>query len=130
MPALRVRGTTTILLVESHDDSRDMYADHLRWCGFTVQTASTTDEALVRAQDADVIVTEIRLHGSFDGVELVGRLRADGVTNRTPIIVLTACAFDTDRKRARAAGCNVFLSKPCLPDRLVTEIRGVGATIP
>ena len=128
MPALTVSGTTTVLLVESHDDSRDMYADHLRSCGFTVQTAITTDEALMRARNADVIVTEIRVRGSFDGVGLVGRLRADGETNGTPIIVLTACAFDTDRKRARAAGCNVFLSKPCLPDRLVTEVGGISHT--
>jgi two-component system cell cycle response regulator DivK len=107
-----------------------MYADHLRSCGFTVQTASTTDEALMRGPDADVIVTETRVLGSFDGVELIVRLRADDETNSTPIIVLTACAFDSDRQRARAAGCDVFLPKPCLPDRLVTEIRGVGATTP
>jgi two-component system cell cycle response regulator DivK len=125
--ALPGRGSV-ILLVDSHDDSRDMYADYLRTCGFRVQTANTTDEALRHASDADVVVTEIRVHGSFDGVDLVGRLREGDETKETPIIVLTACAFDTDQQRARTAGCNVFLPKPCLPERLVSEIRAVGAT--
>jgi CheY-like chemotaxis protein len=124
MPA---RGAV-VLLVESHDDSRDMYADYLRHCGFTVRTADTTDEGLIRASDADVIVTEIRVHGSFDGVELVSRLRDAARTRQTPIIVLTSCAFAPDQQRAQAAGCNLFLPKPCLPERLVSEIRAVGAT--
>jgi DNA-binding response OmpR family regulator len=121
-------GSAVVLLVESHEDSRDMYADYLRACGFMVQTADTTDDGLLRASDADVIVTEICVHGSFDGVELVGRLREADETKETPIIVLTACAFASDEQRALAAGCDVFLPKPCLPGRLLSEIRGVGAT--
>jgi len=126
--ALPVRSAV-VLLIESHDDSRDMYADYLRACGFTVQTADTTDEGLILASDADVIVTEIRVHGSFDGVELVGRLRDADATKQTPIIVLTSCAFEPDHERARAAGCTVFLPKPCLPDQLLREIRDVGLTM-
>jgi CheY-like chemotaxis protein len=74
------------------------------------------------ARDADVIVTEIRVHGSFDGVELISRLRDADETKETPIIVLTACAFGANQERSRAAGCSVFLSKPCLPEQLVREI--------
>jgi CheY-like chemotaxis protein len=118
--------SAVVLLVESHGDSRDMYADYLRSCGYTVQTADTADEGLIRSRDADVIVTEIRVQGSFDGIELVGRLRDADETKQTPIIVLTACAFEPDEQRARAAGCNVFLPKPCLPERLAREIVGLG----
>src|SRR5712692_1777285 len=114
-----------VLLVESHDDSRDMYADYLGTCGFTVLTADTSDDGLLRAVDAEVIVTGIRVRGSFDGVELVRRLRDTGQTKQLSIIVLTTCAFEPDQQRAHAAGCDVFLPKPCLPDRLVSEIRGV-----
>jgi CheY-like chemotaxis protein len=122
--------SAVVLLVESHDDSRDMYADYLSECGFTVRTAGTADEGLMHASHADVIVTEIRVHGSFDGVELVARLRDAATTRQTPIIVLTACAFETDQQRAQEAGCNAFLPKPCLPRRLVSEIRAVGETMP
>jgi two-component system cell cycle response regulator DivK len=117
-----------VLLVESHEDSREMYACYPQLLGFTVLTSDSTDEGLIRASDADVVVTGIRVHGSFDGVELVDRLRhADG-TRQKPIIVMTSCALGPDRQRAHAAGCTVFLQKPCLPEQLVNAIHGFGGT--
>jgi two-component system, cell cycle response regulator DivK len=113
----------TVLLVDSAHDDRAMYAEYLRVCGFRVQTADTTDEALVCAREAAVIVTGIRVGGSFDGVELVRRLRDIGATKERPIIVLTACAFEPDQQRSFAAGCDTFLRKPCLPEQLVSVIR-------
>jgi two-component system cell cycle response regulator DivK len=119
---------STVLLVESDQDNRDMYAECLRTCGFAVLTANTTDEGLRCASDADVVVTEIRVSGSFDGVDLVSRLRHADATKRKPIIVLTACTFELDRQRAYAAGCDVFLSKPCMPEELMSAISGIVAT--
>jgi DNA-binding response OmpR family regulator len=114
----------SILIIEP-DIDREMYAYYLHTFGFTVQTADTTDDGLRRAGEADVIVTGIRVRGSLDGVELVRRLRNADATKQTPIIVLTACALQADMQRAYAAGCDVFLPKPCLPDRLASEIRAV-----
>jgi CheY-like chemotaxis protein len=105
-----------------------MYAECLRTYGFTVLTAETTDEAANHAGAADVIVTEIRVSGSFDGVDLVSRLRQAEVTKRTPVIVLSASPCEPEQRRAYAAGCDVFLSKPCLPENLFTAISGVVAT--
>jgi two-component system cell cycle response regulator DivK len=115
----------SILLIEPDIDDRDMYAYYLHTFGFRVLTADTTDDGLTRASDADVIVTGMWVPGSFDGVELVWRLRNADATKQTPIIVLTVDAFQADRQRAYAAGCDVFVPKPCLPDRLVSEIRAV-----
>jgi CheY-like chemotaxis protein len=53
-----------VLLVDSHEDDRDMYAEYLRTRGSTVLTADTTDEGWRSAADADVIVTESRVSGS------------------------------------------------------------------
>ena len=47
-----------------------MYIDYLQLRGFTVLTADTTDEGLRRASEAAVIVTGVRVPGSFDGVEI------------------------------------------------------------
>ena len=119
----------SILLIEPDDDSRVMFAEYLHTFGFTVLTADTTDDGLSRASDADVIVTWIGVPGSFDGVELVRRVRQTDRTKHTPIIVLlTACVFESDRQRAFAAGCDLFLPKHCPPEGLVSEIRAVGAT--
>jgi two-component system cell cycle response regulator DivK len=70
-------------------------------------------------------VTGIRVPGPFDGVELVRRLRADDRTKDKPVIILTGCAFQTNRDDGDGAGCDAFLSKPCLPATLVSEIRHV-----
>jgi two-component system cell cycle response regulator DivK len=118
------RSTGIVLYVAAPDDNRDMYATYLAKYNFTVLTADTTDEGLTRAADAEVIVTGIRVPGTFDGVELVGRLRSNH-SGTKPIIVLTACALEPDRQRALDAGCDVFLPMPCLPDRLLREIRTV-----
>ena len=119
----------SILFIEPDDDRRVMYAEYLHTFGFTVLTADTTDDGLTRASDADVIVTWIGVPGSFDEVELVRRVRQTDRTKHTPIIVLlTACVFESDRQRAFGAGCDLFLPKHCPPERLVSEIRAVGAT--
>jgi CheY-like chemotaxis protein len=114
---------SSVLLIEPDDDSRDMYQEYLRARGIVVVVADTTDEGLVRAADAGVIVTGIRVPGSFDGIELVRRLRRSPRTRGVAIIVLTACALEPDERRAFAAGCDSFLPKPCLPQTLEKEIR-------
>jgi two-component system, cell cycle response regulator DivK len=113
----------SILLVEPPEDDRPMYAEFLRANGFSVTEVDSTDEGLSAAQAADLIVTGVRMPGSFDGIELVRRLRDDERTKRKPLIVLTACTFEPDQSRAFAAGCDVFLPKPCLPELLLQEAR-------
>jgi CheY-like chemotaxis protein len=100
-----------------------MYAEYLRACWFNVRTADTSDLGLSSAADADVIVTEIRVRGSFDGVDLVRRLKLAEATRETPVIVLTGSVLESERARAQAAGCDRFLSRPCAPAQLVSEIR-------
>src|SRR5207247_4471249 len=98
---------------------------NVRRYGCHPNESNVTADWLALSVTVDVIVTCIRVDGPFDGVELVRRLRDGNGTQHKPIIVLTACAFEPDQQRALAAGCDVFLPKPCLPDRLVSEIRGV-----
>jgi len=111
----------SILLVEPPEDDRPMYAEFLRANGFSVTEVDSTDAGLSAAETADLIVTGVRMPGSFDGIELVRRLRDDERTKRKPLIVLTACTFEPDQSRAFAAGCDVFLPKPCLPEVLLKE---------
>jgi len=98
-----------------------MYADYLRDHGFNVTEIDSTDAGLLAAHGADLVITGVRVAGSFDGIELVRRLRHSDLTKATPLIVLTACAFEPDQARAFAAGCDVFLPKPCLPEVLLAE---------
>jgi CheY-like chemotaxis protein len=119
----------TVLLVESarHDDFR-LYAEVLGMLKFDTVEIDDTADALALAFTADVIVTDVRVGGPFDGVELVRRIRADQRTNDKAVIVITAGIAENDQRRAYAAGADGFLTKPCLPDTLLAEIRRVMTT--
>jgi DNA-binding response OmpR family regulator len=113
----------TVLLVEPPDDSRDMYAEYLAERGFDLRISDDADDALIQVPDVDVVVTGIYIKGTFDGLELIRQFRQRD--RQKPLIVLTAFDTDANRLEARQAGCDAFLSKPCLPDTLVREIRRV-----
>lgn len=114
--------TERVLLIQPHADTREMYAEFLRYNGISTISVADGLEALHAGVRADVIVTGIRVPG-VDGIELITRFRADHRTVNTPIIVLTACVFPADRERAAAAGCDVFLPLPCSPAKLLHQVR-------
>ena len=111
------------MLVQPERDDRDMYAEYLSHRGLTPLCVQEADAALRLARRADVIVTGLLLPGPIDGYALIGRLRQSTGTRNIPIVVLTGCAWTSEEARARSAGCDVFLSKPCFPDMLLREIR-------
>jgi CheY-like chemotaxis protein len=111
------------LLAEGHADSRAMYAEFLKWCGYRLEEAGDGADALAKAIAfrPDVIITGIRL-ATLDGYELCSRLRAHPATATTPIVVLTGEAFNHQTRRAELAGASKVLVTPCLPDVLHREI--------
>ena len=115
------RRPAVLLVQPTRDDGLDMYTEFLRDHGLAVIPVSHSREALMLAPQADIVVTGMTLDDPMNGVELVSRLRRDDGTRSTPIIVLTACAWPTDRERA-GAGCDVFLLQPCLPNDLLCEV--------
>lgn len=118
-----IRRPVVLLVQQSRDDGLDMYAEYLRYHGLAAIAVSSARDAGQLASRADVIVTGIKLDDAVDGVELVSRLRHADATKRTPIVVLTACAEQSDRRRAQQAGCDTFLPKPCLPNELLRQVR-------
>ena len=98
-----------------------MYAEYLRAHGFRVHEAATTDAALVVLDSCDLVITGLMVPGSIDGVELIARIRAKRST--FPIIVVTACGVPTIQEKARTAGCDDLLMKPCFPERLLESVR-------
>jgi two-component system cell cycle response regulator DivK len=59
----------------------------------------------------------------MDGWEATRRLKNDDLTRHIPIVALTGHALAGHAEGAREAGCDAFVTKPCLPDALVAEIR-------
>jgi CheY-like chemotaxis protein len=112
-----------ILVVEDFDDAREMYRDYLEFAGFRVETARDGREAIDKAGafQPDLILMDLSLPG-IDGWEATRLLKAAPETRHIIIIALSAHALATEGERARAAGCDGFIAKPCLPPDLVHEI--------
>ena len=119
--------TQTVLLVEDDRDGRRLYAEWLSNAGFQVIEAHNGLQALERAFEAppDAIITDLHLPG-IDGFELTRRLRSDARTRGVPILAVTGYpAFADDPARARRAGCDAVLPKPCSQDDLEMTVRAL-----
>jgi len=112
-----------VLLVQPPDDSREMYAEFFRHHGMDVVCPDDVEEALTLAPAANVVVTELQLPGAMDGYAFIQHLRAAEATQNKLVIVVTSWAWQTERLRAKEAGCDVFLTKPCLPAVLLRHVR-------
>ena len=108
----------TILLVEDHADSRAMYAEFLR-LDFDVVEAGDGIAALemMRHTLPRVVVTDLALP-RMDGFEMIKQMRDDDRLRDVPVIALSGYAGADYEDRARRAGSDVVLVKPCLPETL------------
>jgi two-component system cell cycle response regulator DivK len=115
-----------VLVVEDYQDAREMYAAYLQFSGYRVAEATNGVEAIEKTLELlpDIILMDLALP-KMDGWEATRRLKADERTKHIPIVALTGHALAGPREGARQAGCDSFVTKPCLPDALVAEIRKV-----
>lgn len=112
-----------VLVVDDYHDAREMYAEFLRFSGFRVAEASNGKEALEQAFNLlpDIVLMDLSLP-VLDGWEATRRLKADPRTRKIPVVALSGHALPGHAEGARDAGCDAFVSKPCLPDALVREV--------
>ena len=120
------RRKSIVLVVDDFADNREMYTQFLEFSGFRVAEAQNGHEALDKAfaLTPDLIVMDLSLPG-LDGWEATRRLKADDRTRAIPIIALTGHALAGHSKGAMDAGCDAFITKPCLPERLMEEIKSM-----
>jgi CheY-like chemotaxis protein len=115
-----------VLIVDDVQDNRTIYVLFLRFSGFRVAEAENGEEALAKATALlpDVIVMDLSLP-VMDGWEATRRLKRDPRTKKIPVIVLTGHALPEHAQAAREAGCDMVITKPCLPDQLLETIRRI-----
>ena len=119
-----------ILVVDDYQDAREMYAEYLQFSGFRVAEARNGNEAVEQAfaLRPDLILMDLSLPG-MDGWEATRRLKSDESTKHIPIVALTGHALAGASEGAKRAGCDSFVTKPCLPDDLVVEVRRMLGTV-
>ena len=120
------RDKPCVLVVDDYPDAREMYTEYLEYCGFAVVQATNGMEALTKAADKspDIILMDLSLP-VMDGWEATRRLKSDERTASIPVVALTGHALAGISEGAKRAGCDAFVTKPCLPEDLVKEIRKV-----
>ena len=120
-----------VLIIEDFEDAIELYADYLRFHGLEVLTAATGPEGLALARDQMpvLIIMDAGLPG-MSGWEATERLKADPNTANICVMMLTGHVFEDAERRAEAAGVDVFLRKPCLPDELLHETLTALETLP
>jgi len=114
----------TVVLVDDHDSQREIYELALSTAGFVVHEAASGERAIemVRVPRPDVVVLDLAMP-KLDGWEVCRRLKADAATRGIPIIIVTAHIALGIRESTERAGCDAYLTKPCLPEKLIATVR-------
>lgn len=111
-----------ILVVDDQPEHRGILTSALTPLGFVIEEAGSGEECLtkVRQWRPDLILLDIIMAG-MTGIEAAEHLRRTGC--KTPIVVVSANAYQSDRRAASSAGCDDFLTKPLQIDELLRKLK-------
>ena len=115
-----------ILIVEDQEDNRMIMRDVLSSAGYELIEAVNGEDGvkLAHSERPDLILMDIQLP-NIDGYEATRRIRGSSVLKSIPIIAVTSYALSGDQAKARAAGCDGYISKPFSPRELLARCCGL-----
>jgi CheY-like chemotaxis protein len=113
-----------ILIVEDNEDNSLLAKKILNYYGFTTAISPHGQATLqyCETHQPDLILMDLSLP-DIDGMEVTRQLRKKPNYQATPIIALTAHAMRGIQENSQEAGLNDFLTKPFLPNDLITIVR-------
>jgi two-component system cell cycle response regulator DivK len=113
-----------VLVVDDDPDNRRVLRRILMAGGATVAEAEDGTQALATLESfrPDLVVLDLTMP-EIDGWETVRRIKRIPGFSATPIVALTAHALAGDEERARRAGCDGYIAKPCRPAELRERFR-------
>ncbi|WP_458576269.1 response regulator [Aliamphritea spongicola] len=108
-----MQNTSHILVVDDHQDIRDLVARYLTEHGYRVTTAKDgkSMKAVLNSSAVDLVILDVMMPGE-DGLSLCRHLREQG---QLPVIMLTAMTEQTDRVVGLEMGADDYLTKPFFP---------------
>jgi two-component system cell cycle response regulator DivK len=115
-----------ILVVDDFDDNRELYASTIAEAGYEVEQARNGQEALDKIGNIRpaVIIMDLSMP-VLDGWQATRALKADPRTADIVVIAVTGHATNFGLDKAKEAGAEAVLTKPCLPEDLLATIRAV-----
>jgi len=117
-------GKPLLLVVEDDDDTVDMLELQLSGL-YMLRTARNLKQATRALMEGGIrgILLDIALGAGETGLELLQIVRGSGLWKDLPVIAVTACAFEEDRRACLAAGCDDYLAKPVNKRSLVEMLK-------
>ena len=114
------------LVVDDQEDLRGVLRDLLAGSGYTVIEAADGEAGVAKAKsdNPDLILMDIQMP-VIDGYEATRLIKGDPALNPIPIVAVSSFAMKGDEEKARAAGCDHYVTKPYSPMQLLRLIRGL-----
>jgi two-component system, cell cycle response regulator DivK len=114
-----------ILVVDDQEDLRGVLRDLLTGSGYTVIEAVDGEAGVAKAKSdhPDLILMDIQMP-VIDGYEATRRIKADPALKPTPVVAVSSFAMKGDEEKARAAGCDHYVTKPYSPMQFLRLVRG------
>ena len=114
-------GARRVLVIEDDKETAEQLVDCLQTSGYTVDLAADGEDGLRLARSADyVVMTVDRMLPRIDGIEVIRRLRDEGIT--TPALILSALGEVDDRVRGLRAGGDDYLVKPFASREMLARV--------
>lgn len=112
-----------LLLIDDDPNLILLVKDYLEFRGYNVDTAENGREALqvLDRNVPDMIICDIMMP-EMDGYSLVKHIRKEPMTNRIPVLFLSAKGQSQDRVKGLSEGADIYMSKPFEPEELVAQV--------
>ena len=116
----------TILLVDDEEAIRDMLAIALEAADYNVLQAENAQQAhaCIIDRHPDLVLLDWMMPGTT-GLELLRRLKRDELTEKIPVIMLTAKAEEDSKISGLDAGADDYIAKPFSPRELISRVKAV-----
>jgi two-component system, cell cycle response regulator DivK len=115
-----------VLVVEDQEDLRAILRFTLEGAGFEVVEAMNGAEGVAKAESErpDLVLMDIQMP-VLDGYEATRRIKALAGMAATPIVAVSSFAMKGDEEKARASGCDAYVTKPYSPRQLLGLVRNL-----
>lgn len=113
-----------VVVIEDEPDIQEMIEFNLEKEGFRVVTASSGDDGIraVVREAPDLVLLDLLLPG-LDGIEVCRKLKMDPVTQKIPIIMVSAKGEESDVVLGLGVGADDYVTKPFRPKELIARVR-------
>jgi two-component system, cell cycle response regulator DivK len=113
-----------VLIVEDQEDLRDILRLALVGAGYDVIEAENGRQGVekVTAERPDLVLMDIQMP-VLDGYDATREIKASPEHSQTPVIAVSSYAMKGDEEKARAAGCDAYVTKPYSPKQVVALVR-------